>query len=355
MIMEEIVKGFVAVTDRQGCLKRIIDYGMDIPFKKGELFTEIIDIESRAKASAFLDKIISGDAIFDWEMNIAFKDRTKTLHFSGFKVNDEIFIVAAENRSEMIKIYKLLEDDMPLIKPRVNRKIKDEKLVFDELTRLNNQLTLAKRELIKKNLELEKALQEKDMLIREINHRVKNDLMIISSLLNLQAKYVKDKEDLILFKEAQARAKSMAMLHEKLYQSGEYRSIEFGEYLKGLLRDLYYAFVPQPEKISLEMDIENVELDVKFAMPLALIVNELFTNAIKHAFPYGKGTIKVTFKRKDGYYILIVSDDGIGLPEDFDLNKKFGLSIVNALTKQIGGELSVDSNNGTQFMVKFKE
>lgn len=187
-------------------------------------------------------------------MNVKLEDKIKTLHLSGFKVNDEIFIIAAENRSEMIKIYKLLEDDIPLVKPSVPRRIKDEKLVLDELTRLNNQLTLAKRELIKKeNLELEKALHEKEMLIREINHRVKNDPMIISSLLNLQAKYVKDKEDLVLFKEVQARAKSIAMLHERLYQSGKYRSIEFGEYLKGLLRDLYYAFITQPEKIDLKI------------------------------------------------------------------------------------------------------
>lgn len=358
MIMKKFVKGFVAVTDRQGLLKRIIDYDMNVPFKKGEPFFELIDTGSRAKSSAFMDKLINGNAIFDWEMNIKFKDKIKTFHFSGFKVNNEIFIVGAETRGEMVKIYKLLEEDIPLTKPKITKKTKDEKLLFDELTHLNNQLTQAKRELIKKNLELKKALQEKEMLIKEINHRVKNDLMIISSLLNLQAKYVKDKDDLILFKEAQTRAKSMALLHEKLYQSGKYRSIEFGEYLKGLLKDLYYAFITQPDKIGLEMDIENRELDVRIVVPLALIINELFTNAIKHAFPGDrKGTIRVSFKKKDGFYSLTVSDNGIGLPENFNLNetKTFGLSIVNALTKQINGELSLDSNNGTTFTIKFKE
>lgn len=358
MIMDELAKGFVAITDKEGLLKRIINYNMNIPFKKGEPFSQLIDTGSKAKSSIFMDKLIDGNAIFDWEMNIKIKDKIKTFHFSGYKVNNEIFIVGAENRSEMIKIYKLLEEDMPLTKPKTLNKTKDEKLLFDELTHLNNQLTLAKRELIKKNLELKKALQEKEMLIREINHRVKNDLMIISSLLNLQAKYVKDKDDLILFKEAQTRAKSMAMLHEKLYQSGKYRSIEFGEYLKGLLKDLYYAFVTQPGKIGLEMDIESRELDVRIAMPLALIINELFTNAIKHAFPGDrKGTIRVEFKKKGGFYSLKVSDDGIGLPEDFNLDesKTFGLSIVNALTKQINGELSLHSNNGTTFNIRFKE
>ena len=195
------------------------------------------------------------------------------------------------------------------------------------------------------------------MLLREINHRVKNNLMIISSLLNLQSRYVKDLDDLMLFKEAQAKARSMALLHERLYRSGKHKRVEFGEYLRGLLKDLYYSFTHE-KKLKLETHIDDAELDINTVVPLVLILNELFTNAVKHAFPgESEGTVSVSFKRMNGTYRLEFKDDGVGLPEGFDweTSSTMGMRIIKSLAEQLNANLNVKSDNGTCFAIEFRD
>lgn len=210
----------------------------------------------------------------------------------------------------------------------------------------------------KMELELRKSLEEKEMLVKEIHHRVKNNLMVISSLLNLQSRYIKDKKALSMFKESQNRAKSMALIHERLYRSTDLKSIDFGDYLRTLATDLYRTYVPEPSRIELDMNVEKVMIDINTAIPLGLIVNELLSNSMKHAFP-GKreGEINLEFGITDDEFVLVVGDNGIGFPEDleFQNTSSLGLQLVNTLTRQISGIIELDTTNGTLFSIKFKE
>jgi len=206
--------------------------------------------------------------------------------------------------------------------------------------------------------QIKESLQEKEMLLKEIHHRVKNNLMIISSLLNLQSRYIKDKESIDIFKESQRRARSMALIHERLYQSTDLKRIDFGDYVRTLSRELFRTFVAEPGRIELKINVKDIFLDINTAIPLGLIVNELIINSLKHAFPEGKsGKIDVDFYKKDDTFVLVVSDDGIGFPEDIDYKntESLGLQLVNTLTDQINGEIELNSSNGTEFTIKFKE
>jgi PAS domain S-box-containing protein len=205
---------------------------------------------------------------------------------------------------------------------------------------------------------LKKSLKEKEMLLKEIHHRVKNNLMVISSLLNLQSKYIKDKSALNVFRESQNRAKSMALIHERLYRSTDLKRIDFGDYIRTLAIDLFHTYVPDPNRIKLNLNVENIMVDINTAVPLGLIVNELVTNSMKHAFPGGEsGEIKIQFYSEDENLVLKVSDDGVGFPEDLDFKNtsSLGLQLVNSLTNQISGEIKLNGTKGTEFKITFKE
>jgi len=205
---------------------------------------------------------------------------------------------------------------------------------------------------------ISEALGEKEMLLKEIHHRVKNNLMIISSLLDLQSSYINDTESQGIFKESQNRAKSMAMIHERLYQSTDLKNIGFNEYITTLANDLYRTYVKDPGSVDLILEIEDVKLDINVAIPLGLILNELITNSMKYAFPEGKkGKITIVFHKKEDEFLLKVSDNGVGFPEDLDYKNtdSLGMQIVNNLTRQIDGELELDRTEGTTFKITFKE
>jgi len=207
-------------------------------------------------------------------------------------------------------------------------------------------------------IKLEQALQDKEMLMKEIYHRVKNNLMVISSLLNLQSRYIKDEEARVMFKESQERAQSMAMIHERLYRSADLKHINFGDYIRKLANDLFRTYVADPSRIKLELDVEDVMIDINIAIPLGLMVNELISNSIKHAFPGERsGEIRVKFKEIDNNCVFEVSDNGVGFPPDFDPEKadSLGLQLVNSLTQQIGGELELERDHGTDFRITFQQ
>jgi PAS domain S-box-containing protein len=204
---------------------------------------------------------------------------------------------------------------------------------------------------------LKASLKEKEILMKEIHHRTKNNLTIISSLLNLQSRYINDKEALDVFKESQNRARSMALIHEKLYSSGDLRKIDFGEYIRSLTTELFHSYKTS-SGIKLNMHIDNVDLDINTSVPLALIVNEIVTNSLKYAFPdKKKGTISVNFNRKSDELQLIVADNGIGFPNhvDFKNTNSLGMQLVNSLTEQIDGKIMLDETEGTKFIINFKE
>ncbi len=212
----------------------------------------------------------------------------------------------------------------------------------------------------RKNAEelIKKSLEEKELLIKEIHHRVKNNLMVISGLLNLQSQYIHDQNDLAFFEESQARARSMALIHERLYKSDNVKSIDFGEYIVKLANDLFHDYVCDPSRVKLDVKVENIMVDVDTAIPLGLIVNELLSNSMKHGFPDGKyGEIQIKFHHYNDKLQLTVKDNGIGLSGKLDYKNtdSLGLQLVNLLTGQIDGELEVNMNGGTEFVVSFTE
>ena len=205
---------------------------------------------------------------------------------------------------------------------------------------------------------LKESINEKEMLLKEIHHRVKNNLMVISSLLNLQSSYIKDKQALDIFKESQNRAKSMALIHERLYRSTDLRRIDFGDYIQTLSNDLFHTYMQDPSRVKLNMNVENVMVDINTTVPLGLIVNELVTNSMKHAFVNDhKGKINIDFHKDGDLFILIVGDSGVGFPEDLDFRNtaSLGLQLVNNLTGQIDGKIELNRKNGTEFKITFKE
>ena len=206
--------------------------------------------------------------------------------------------------------------------------------------------------------QLKRSLSEKEMLLKEIHHRVKNNLMVISSLLNLQSNYIKDKDDFDMFRESQTRAKSMALIHELLYQSDDLKRIDFGDYLNRLVNDLFKTYIDDPRHITLNLDLNNAMLDINTSIPLGLIVNELVSNSMKYAFPNGrKGQLNISLKSEEDRYILTVFDDGVGIPEDIDFRNtdSLGMQLVNTLTNQIDGEIKLERTHGTEFTLLFEE
>ena len=200
------------------------------------------------------------------------------------------------------------------------------------------------------------SLHEKEVLLKEIHHRVKNNLQVICSLLNLQSGYIRDSEALALFRESESRIRSMAMIHEKLYQSESLSRVDFAEYLSSLSSLLFATYVANPAAVRLTTRLDPMFLDIDTALPLGLIVNELVSNSLKYAYPEGRsGVVELTLRAgPENQYTLSVRDQGVGLPAGLDVNNTdtLGLHLVNILSAQLGAALSVESNgHGTVFEV----
>jgi len=219
------------------------------------------------------------------------------------------------------------------------------------------------------------SLWEKEMLLKEIHHRVKNNLQVISSLLRLRAGAIRDEEALEMFRESQNRVRTMALIHEKLYRSKDLAHIDFGEYILSLVADLFHSYQINPEEVSFAASADHVPLGVDTAIPCGLIVNELVSNCLKHAFPSSpgssagvppgplptdspktRGLIAIALTAGENKKVrLVVRDNGVGFPQsvDFRHTQSLGLQLVNALTDQLGGTIQVITNGGTEFQIEF--
>ncbi len=201
------------------------------------------------------------------------------------------------------------------------------------------------------------SLQEKNVLLREIHHRVKNNMQIISSLLRLQSRSIKDGKMVEMFKESQNRIRSMALIHEKLYQTEDLSRINFAEYIRSLTVHLFHTYRVNPNIVKINTDVEDVYLSINKAIPCGLILNELVSNALKHAFPKSKkGEIQIRlYSNSQNRMKLIIGDDGIGLPENLNIQnpETLGLQLVNDLVKQIEGSVTLDRTEGTTFSISF--
>ncbi len=205
---------------------------------------------------------------------------------------------------------------------------------------------------------IRKSLKEKEVLLSEIHHRVKNNMQIVSSLLNLQSEYVKDKESLEMFKESRDRIFSMASVHEKLYQSKDLARIDFDDYIRSITKHLFRAYVVDPNAVRLNVNCSDVALNINKAVPCGLIINELISNALKHAFPEGrKGEITIDLHPDgDNRLTLAVSDNGVGFSEDIDISdsETLGLRLISILVTQLKGTLEIERDVGTTFKITFE-
>ncbi|AUB58993.1 MULTISPECIES: sensor histidine kinase [Methanobacterium] len=212
--------------------------------------------------------------------------------------------------------------------------------------------------------EVKRSLNEKELLLREIHHRVKNNMQIISSLLNLQRSYIHDEEAANILQESQGRVKSMALIHEKLYQTSDLARINVEEYIQSLTMNLFHSYTVNPG-IKLSMDVSDLYFNIDTAVPLGLIINELVSNSLKYAFKdRDEGEIRISLLEtaEPGKYLLLIRDDGTGFPHELDFaeSHSLGLQLVNTLVNQLDGEIEMITNGGTTFNMiiheqKYKE
>jgi PAS domain S-box-containing protein len=206
---------------------------------------------------------------------------------------------------------------------------------------------------------LQASLREKEILLREIHHRVKNNMQVISSLFNLEAGTITAENARRMLKEGQMRIRSMALVHEKLYQSRDLSKIDFADYLRSLSAHLFHFYRIEAGRIRLEMHLEPIPLNVNSAVPCGLLVNELVSNSLKHAFPADrKGTVTIGLRKmEEGIVELRVADDGAGFPEALDFRRTdgLGLQIVSLLVDQLDGTIELDRKKGTAFTIVFRE
>lgn len=205
------------------------------------------------------------------------------------------------------------------------------------------------------------SLAEKEILLREIHHRVKNNLQVVSSLLKLQASAIRARADaptLEAFHESQNRIHSMSLVHERLYHTERLTNVDFHDYIQELVPELLQAYSVEDGQVVLHIDAQNVGLGIDQAIPCGLIVNELVSNSLKHAFPEGRrGKIEVVLRPYGTDQLeLIVGDDGVGFPVSVDWRntKTLGLRLVNTLTRQLNGEVELDQSGNTQFYIRFR-
>lgn len=205
--------------------------------------------------------------------------------------------------------------------------------------------------------QLQRSLREKEVLLQEVHHRVKNNLQVISSLLDLQSQHLKDPTMLPIFQESCNRVKSMTLVHELLYRSKDYSQINFRDYLTNLTSYLFQSYGVDTNTITLELDIDDVTLNTDKVITCGLIVQELVSNTLKYAFPnHTSGKIKISLQTDfEHCCTLIINDNGVGLPTELDLAnvKSLGLRLVNVLINQLEGTFKIDRKMGTEFRIQF--
>lgn len=231
--------------------------------------------------------------------------------------------------------------------------IRNNKGEVDEVSGLGFDITENKLNEVK----IIQSLKEKEVLLKEVHHRVKNNMQVISSILNLQSSYVKDVYALNLLKECQNRIKSMAFIHESLYQTKNFESVNFSEYVTILSKNLIHSYSINTQKIKLVLTLDKLFLNLDTSIPCGLIINEIISNSLKYAFPDNRdGIIFVNLKANKNAIKIEAGDNGIGIPKDLDIKQTqtLGLQLVDTLIEQIGGTVTLDRTRGTKFIIDFK-
>jgi len=247
-------------------------------------------------------------------------------------------------------------------RPEVQADEKEILTLYNErlIHKLEAKMLVLEQEIVERKLAEEKAqaaLKEKEVLLREVHHRVKNNMQIISSLINLSARNLRDPETLEVLRQIRLRIRSMSMIHEKLMKSNDLVHVDFADFLDDMSIHYFQYYKADPDRIGLRLDVESVIIPIGVAVPCGLIAGELVSNALKHAFPADKrGEVVVVLKLLPGNEVLLsVRDSGVGIPADLDIQKMetIGMTILNALVGQINGRLEIVREKGSDFRVVF--
>lgn len=251
-----------------------------------------------------------------------------------------------------------IEKKLQLLNDRLENKVEQRTI---ELKQTNQDLITEIQERKKAETVVRKSLQEKQLLLKEIHHRVKNNLLVVASLLDLQANYIEDENILKMFKNSENRIYSMALIHEQLYKFHDLKRLNLAIYIADLVDKLSSSHETNEKEISFMVDTDDVVINIETAHPCGLIINELIVNSLEHAFPeknHSQGMIGLALKQDaNGLISLSVKDNGIGLPIGFDPeeSESLGLQLVYTLVEQLDGELKLDSSDGTNFQITFRE
>jgi two-component sensor histidine kinase len=270
-------------------------------------------------------------------------------------INPDAFIIVTTSHNDIEFLMTAIDIgvDKYIVKPIRLENLK-------KMLAVSAETIYRQREIIKLNEALMASLTEKEVLLREIHHRVKNNMQVISSLLRLQARYVKDSKLSAMFKDSEHRIRSMALIHEKLYNSKDLSRIDFGDYVNNLCSGLFSSYGVNNREIKFKVDTAEISMGIDTAIPCGLVINELISNSLKYAFKKGqKGEIGVRLREiSGGEYELIVADTGAGLDEaiDFRTTESLGLQLVTSIAEsQLHGEITLDRTKGTVFRIKFGE
>jgi len=334
--------------------------------------TELALKESEERYNALYDRSLDLVFIYDFQGNLL-DVNTATLNLFGYseeEIKNLDFNSLLSNEEQMLKAQKTLDElvvsghqqDVTQLQLRTKKgeilwvETKSS-IIYKEGKRyavlgVGRNITERKRA----EQQLEKNLHEKEILLKEIHHRVKNNLNVIVSLLNLQSNQIKNKDQaLSAFHEIKDRIYSIALVHDQLYQTNNFSRINMKNYIESMSNSLLSS-LSRGKKITLHISIKDIYLDINKAVPCGLILNEIVTNSLKHAFPKkNKGKILIQFCRENNQYKFLVKDDGHGIMDNIDVNntKTLGLRLIHLLTKQISGTLEIISKNGTLFRVVF--
>ncbi len=345
------------------------------------------EIKERIKAEKQLqEQFLRSNAIFDSSSNTLLLTLDTQLNFSSFNThcknyffylaekqmstgdNFDLFFKEILQKSGLRVFKSLLKKVLKGESRQIEVSIKPKKKEIWLEIFLNpifnaegavNEISLVAHDITEKKKsekEIVESLKEKEVLLKEIHHRVKNNLQVISSILNLQSSFVKDKRTLEILEESRNRIRSMAIIHENLYQTTNFSSINFSAYLENLSHNLVASYSVGLGKIELVTELEKVELVLDQAIPCGLMVNELVTNSLKYAFPDGNdGQIKISLKEAKNKVLLKIGDNGVGFKDGFHPleSETLGLQLVSTLVEQLGGDIQINSSKGINYFITF--
>ncbi|MDO9035919.1 MAG: histidine kinase dimerization/phosphoacceptor domain -containing protein, partial [Methanoregula sp.] len=299
---------------------------------------------------------MAGKELPSYEMKILAQDGTyRTVLVNGSAINYG-GKPASLNVLTDITTIKQAEETIRSANERLEKRVAER---TEALSNANEQLTTEIAARTKAEQEITRSLEEKDLLLREIHHRVKNNLQIIASLLNLQSRYITDPNVLESIKDSQSRVRAMALAHERIYRSHNLSDINLKDYLKYLTKQILQFYNIQHHQIGITVTMDDVITDIDTVIPVGLILNELVSNSLKHAFPDGrKGTISIEGTPQDANSLrFIYHDTGVGLPAGFDWKntESLGLRLVNSLVDQLDGTIESSSGEGTTFIITIQQ